>query len=591
MVRGRRESLLAVVSLSVCVVLGAVAVRAEASTPKAAGSLAEVLPEGAIAFAEVTDLGPLLERIRGSELWKALQKDERIAQLRNSPQFRKADAGRRILEGQLGMDLWTLGTRVLGYRVGVALYPRPDGGDEPDLVGIVRVRDGDVLRDLRQRVQPFLDLADNVVVNDRGDGIETFDFDGQLFAAVGPDWVCASNRSALLEQTVEALNKPSRQNTGRLAAEPAFQKMTSHLGADHLVRGYVNTGMIAQAMGGRFTPQKLDNPLGSLLLGGLLELANNTPYAGLTLDIGERDFMLRLGVAGNPRKLDEAHQVFFARPGEQGVPPMPQPEGFVGGLSLYRDFANWYRHRDDLLVERLLPEFDKFETGLSNLLPGKDVGEDVFPLFGNTFTLVAVRQSYAHLKGEPGIKLPGFAAIVELRKPQEATDLLQLFFQTLMAVLNFEAGQQGREPWLLSAEPFEGVTILHARYLQTPTGQDLPIVFNFAPASARVGNRFVLASSLETCRQLVRELKQPGGNGVGSPTRNLDFILNPPQLAELIEANAGLIVARGVQQGRPADRVRADLDGGLKLLRALKPIRLSTLLADETAEVRLEAGW
>ena len=83
-----------------------------------------------------------------------------------------------------------------------------------------------------------------------------------------------------------------------------------------------------------------------------------------------------------------------------------------------RDFTGWYRHREELLREQVLPGFDQFEAGLGNLLPGKDFSEDVLPLIGSNLTFVTAPQDYSHLDGEPGVKLPGFALIVELARPE-----------------------------------------------------------------------------------------------------------------------------------------------------------------------------
>ena len=42
--------------------------------------------------------------------------------------------------------------------------------------------------------------------------------------------------------------------------------------------------------------------------------------------------------------------------------------GMVGIGSIYRDFASWYANRAHLMQDQVLPGFDKFESGLANLL-------------------------------------------------------------------------------------------------------------------------------------------------------------------------------------------------------------------------------
>lgn len=69
--------------------------------------------------------------------------------------------------------------------------------------------------------------------------------------------------------------------------------------------------------------------------------------------------------------------------------------GLIGGWVLHRDFAGWYKRREELLDPKVLPEFDKFEAGLANLLPGKDYGTDILPSLGNRLTFVAARRTSA----------------------------------------------------------------------------------------------------------------------------------------------------------------------------------------------------
>ena len=61
---------------------------------------------------------------------------------------------------------------------------------------------------------------------------------------------------------------------------------------------------------------------------------------------------------------------------------------------------------------------------------------DILPMIGKRITFVSARQDYKHLDGEPGLKLPGFALIIELAKPAEGGDIFKMFFQTLTAILN-----------------------------------------------------------------------------------------------------------------------------------------------------------
>ena len=80
-------------------------------------------PSGAVFFAEVAGLDSWIDKLRHSPLVASLAVNPQVQAFYASPQGRKALAGRVLIEGQVGMDLWTLAKAALGGRVSVALYP------------------------------------------------------------------------------------------------------------------------------------------------------------------------------------------------------------------------------------------------------------------------------------------------------------------------------------------------------------------------------------------------------------------------------------------------------------------------------------
>jgi hypothetical protein len=562
---------------------GLLAQRALAESP----SLANSMPPGAIAYAEVADLESVIDRVQNSDYLKLVLANPQFQELQNSPQYKQAQAGRKVLETQLGMDLWTLGRKLLGKRVAVAAYPKPDS-QQPDAVAIIRVKDVKTLVELRERVEPLLEFSGATIKKSKiGKGVELVEINDKVFFAINDKWIAATNNRDLLTKTVALL---SGERGKSLAQDDAYRLMSGKMGTEHLVHVFVNTGALAEATGGRFgLPKKMDNPLFSLLVGGILELVVHSPYAGLTLDVDEEQFVLSAGVGGKQSELGETYAPFFAKPPETGTRPIPAPPELIGGVTIYRDFADWYSRREELLQPQLLPGFDKFEAGLANLLPGRDFGEDVLPQIGKNFTFVAARQDYSHLDGKPGVKLPGFAVIFELGRPDEGAETFQLFFQTLSAILNLQAGQQGRKPWLLDSEIYKDVKVSFGRYLKKPTGDRLPLVFNFMPASARVGDNFIISSSVDLCRQLIDELKKPANHKRVDKNLHLEFHFDP--FANIIEANQEFFQAQRIQQGRTPEEAKQDISAILKLLRYFKSLKFSTTATSDAFTVQLKGGW
>jgi hypothetical protein len=586
----------------------------EKDAAKAAGSaksssLAGTMPSGAVGYAEVTRLGDVLKRIQDSSYLEMVTSSSQFQGLQKLPQYKQGDAVRKIVETQLGMNLWKLFEELLHDRLAIAVYPKDGatpGTPAANVLAVLRGIDPQVLAQLRERIDPLLTLAQEQLVP--ADPIEgapanttVLSFKGQVTVALGDSWIVASSTRELLTRAVGLMSKQEldkkeldkkeldKRELGTLADDPSFRAMSEQMGKEHLVRAFVNTEMLTKAKGSRLTPEKLDNPLVSMFLGGLSELAAGSPYAGLALDVEEDRFVLTSGVAGDSRKLDEAHRVFFSDPDGPGTSAIPQLPSIIAGFTFHLDLANWYRQREKLLEAHLLPNFDKFETGLGALLPGKDVGEDVVPLIGKNLTFVTAPQDYSHLDGRPGVKLPGFAVIIDLARPDEGGDLLQLFFQTFSAILNLQAGQQNNQPWVMTSETFREVQISFGRYLKRPAGDQLPLVANFLPASARLGDKFIISSSLGLCRQLIEQMQQPAAGP--RPNRNLNFEFHPNALADILLANKEVFQARAIQQGQEAKQAEGEFSTMLQLLRFFDLFRLSTQVLPEAFQVQFEGSW
>ncbi len=574
----------------------AVAIACTQMASAAESDLPSVFPGGAVGYLELADAGQVVDRLRSSSYWTTLLESPQWRQAQETPQWRQAKAGATLLERQIGMDVWTAGKQLLGHRAAVALYPR-DAGERPNVVVVVRTIDAKTLSQLRERLAPVLALAeDKLRVSQSLDGIEQINLDDQGFLAWKGDWLAFSDRQQLLDDTVKLLKEGEGKS---LSEDEPFQAMieqstwnvASSTTDVRLLRLYANMSMLNTAAGGRIVPEKLDNALGSLLLGEGLQLATRSPYLSVALDVTDDGWLAKGTMAGNRAELGDNYAPFFPPDGERGVGPFPEVPQLLGGVTLYRDFATWYDHREQLLQEQLMPEFDKFESGLANLLPGKDFGQDVLPLLGRRLTFVAAPQDFAHLDGEPSVKLPGFALVVELAKPDEAAAILQLFTQTLAAILNIEAGQQGRQPWVMTSEAYHDVQIAYAAYLDKPSGDQLGIAFNFLPATARVGDKYILSSSLGLCRQLVDALQRPATKVADAAPRTIDSEFHVEPIVDLLEANREFFHGRMIQEGRTADEATAEFDALLTLLRSFSTLRLSTVTEPETFQVQFVGSW
>lgn len=568
-------------------------------------SLVSALPDGALATLEIAKFAALIERIETSPVLKALLDSPQWQDVLKKEPAQKAMAGKAIAEGVLQMNLWDFAKTYLGDRGVVGIYPPSKPGGQPDGVLIIRVKQAELLKTLWDRLTPVLPLAGNKLsVSDYEGGGRLITVEDGHQIVIRDRWIVITKVKTLLGETLRNLANGT-QSGGGLAGKPAWKQMAAQLGHDHEVQFCLNLPGLTTLAGHRVIPSKLDNGVLSLLFGGYLELAGNSAYLGSTIDISENGVRWRTAVAGDAGQLDAAHRPFVID-GETARAGVPSLDSRLNGFSLTRDFAGWYRNRESLLDAKLLPGFDKFETGLATFLPGKDFGEDVLPLLGQRLTILTAPQSFAHLKGKPGVQLPGFAILLDLAKPAEANDLLTLVFQTVIGISNLQAMQEGRQPFVMTSESYHDVQIAYAKYLKQPAGDTLPISANFQPASARVGNRFVISTSIAMCRQMIDILQSGPTEAATSPAppatrtdtatnssgvRDVYFDISPAVAADLLEANTPVLQAQSLQQGKSAEQSAREIGVLLQLLRQLTPITFTSTRRADRWELELNVGW
>ena len=444
---------------------------------QAAKPLSQAMPAGALAYAEVNGLGERLIDLRDSDLLKAVMASPQFKALQEEKQWTQFMAGRGVVEGYLGMDVWKAADKLFN-EIAVGVYP--GAGGQPAMVVMFRVSDAEAWAKVRKQIDPLFTLADEAVKREKAGDREILNFTDQLFVTFDKDWALLASTRPLLAKGLAGLQGKLSKS---MAGDAALKQMRADMGDGHLAEVCLNVPAAAKAYGLPLAvPEKLDDGGASFLFHGILEVAAGSPYLGLTLDADKTGLKLTSSVAGDVAKAREKHAWFLSDPAKAGTRDFPAVPGLMGGFSMHRNLAEWYKKREELLTEDQQAGFDEFEAGLGNLLPGHNVEDDVMPAFGSTFTLIAARQTFDHLPGEPGIKLPGFALIFDLEKAENGR-LFQLVFQTIVTIFNLTAAEEGmqRQPSVMTAVVHKGVPINTIEYLKPPQGKQLNISYNFVP--------------------------------------------------------------------------------------------------------------
>ncbi len=179
---------------------------------RGADSSASSTPDDAVVFVEATDLGSLVRLVKGSTAHQVVQATPQSEKAWQTPQARKLLAAIQIAETQLGIDAWTAVEQLLSGTVTLSVHPH-EGRSQPDGVLLVRPANSEIIPRLRERLEPFLVLAeDNITTKDK-DGALHVQIGDDLTVIYGDDWLGLSNSRELLERF--GGGRAGRQRTGK----------------------------------------------------------------------------------------------------------------------------------------------------------------------------------------------------------------------------------------------------------------------------------------------------------------------------------------------------------------------------------------
>jgi hypothetical protein len=543
------------------------------------------LPTGAVAVAETHQLGAVLERFEKSVPGKFFESPLVQSLLAKSPPVRRLQAALRVASRQLNMDVWTLNRKMLADRAALGIYL--SSKNQPQILLAIRPADQQLLADAWERMKDvlILVLGDQYDDSATAEGSRVVSLGDKVFIARRQDVLLLSSDSALLQKGLRA---QSSKNLEVLAAS-SFGGLPSAMGTNHLFQGFLDVGPIRAANKERASTYKSpaeENALGALLFGGFHAVGKQAKFVGAISDLKPDRWTTTLRMDVGTSAMGLQHAGFFPTAG-LGAPTIPDVPGRIGGVALYRDLSGLYPQRGKLLSTNAQSAFDRGMGQIANLLPGMDIGADVLPTVGPRMVFLAAQPEYAGLGGSPGVKIPAMALVVELKDADKAADFLSIAYHSIVTFMNFTARERGGHAVVPSSASYHGVQVAYCRPLKPVKGTRLPMEYNFSPAAARVGDRFIISTQLPLCQKLIDYYAaNPSETAKGSASETV--VVSPQALAKLIESNSDALTAQMVQSGTPAVAGRLALSTVQRMLQLVKTVQAHSTAGKSSYEAVLE---
>lgn len=276
-----------------------------------------------------------------------------------------------------------------------------------------------------------------------------------------------------------------------------------------------------------------DTPNPLLVLGAWVDVLRRASYLTLSLSPRADGLALTVRMPKGLSTLPPESAMHVPPAGQPGARPLLVPRGTLLSSSYYLDLAKFWEHRERLLDEEGRKGLEQAQRDLGKFLAGMPLSK-LLAQSGVYQRFVVVSPQGSSYQARPALVQPAFALVAEMREPDALAKALDTILRTLAlgftTQVRLKLVEEQLGDWKLVGYRFDETSPL-------PADTD-NVRFNFSPCYARVGNQFLISSTLELGRELVglldREAKAPAtsllqtflarisGEGVAAYLRNLE---------------------------------------------------------------------
>jgi hypothetical protein len=414
----------------------------------------------------------------------------------------------------------------------------------------------------------------------------TVRFGDKLHAAVAGSALLLSNSDQALHAGLDRHKNGGKQSMADVCGVGEAAQLLS---PQPLISLWLNMARIRQfpeAKAAYKSPPR-DDPVQTIALGEYLSLLGRTPYvcAGFYLD---KDGFLASVRTPRGREGMGADKLLHLPPaGAPGSRPLLKPENVLYSESKYFDIANIWKERDKLFNEKQVQQFNAAEKNAAPFLVGTKLSK-LFMQAGPYYRFVAAHQSKTGYKTTPKISIPAFALVWELREPEAFGKSMETILRGVALLAGSNANLR------LVEERYKDCKLVGYRFPEDkPLKGDVnDLRFNFAPCFTRVGDQFVVSSTIELCRELVDLIHKEGNTPTRGHAATTRANLYGSGAAGYLQTIEDLLVTQiTLDQAVTLEQGRQQVKAFFDIIRKLGALSLEARFHDKTFQydVRLRA--
>ncbi len=565
--------------------LGPVLGGANVSAQEVPDEAAEILPASTILYLEVPSPADLIAQVVEHPLRERIEKLDAVRQGKRTPPYLAFVGFVAGLEAELEMKWPEIVREVAGQGAIVAFEPKDEGlliglhGEDgatqqqliESLIRLVRLgrqgNDRDPVREATYRDLPVYRIGDARVTR------------------VG-DWIWITNQDSVGKGLIDALHDGTEDS---LAGSEAF-RTAAQTGRDHAIWSWGNLEALRERAGSEGIPDRTDNAIGELLIGGLIDLARHVPDLTLVADVNDQGLSLSAVTPFRSEWTSESREYWWGPEDRGQAPPRLAVAESLMQIEFHRDLSEMWLRAGDLYVDSTVDQFDQAESTLSTLFAGADFGEDILGAFAPTGHLIVARQTFDDPALVPDIRLPSFALVFEMEDAERMGPQLQQNFQDLIGFVNITGAMNGQPRLYQRSDSGDDWVLAIAEY-RAQAGADRqakPINYNFSPSLGFRGNRCVVASTAQLARQLVTaDVGETSRSTAG--VSNTTAIVESATLAAVLDDNRDQLIAQSmIDDGKTRDEATRDVGILIELLTWIDSATLDFSHGEDQAELKVD---
>jgi len=524
-------------------------------------------------FVKVDQPRKLVETVTTLDLVKQLQQIDVVKELYDSTTLRRYFQLLAYFEKQIGAKWPEALDRLAG---GGAVLAVQFDTEPPTVLLVVQGKDEALL-------QKFAETGLQVIEQELGrqeskDKIEKGLYQKIATYRIGKEYHAAAAGSALLFSNSEqglhgAIDRHLDGGKKSLAGVKGVAEARKMLPAEPLAWAWLNLENVRQFPQVKdIFKQPNDNFLLSVPFGGLLDVAGRAPFLCAGFYQEKDSFRLTFRLPRGREGMAPEMAVHIPPADQPGSRPLLEPKGVVLSTSFYLDVSKFWEDRARLFNKETAQALEDFDKDSGRILFGQRLS-NLLTKAGAYHRIVVAHQEKRSYKKAPKLLLPAFAAVIEMRDP----DGFSRSMETLLRAAALGLGNQYKLK--LTEEKHGNYEIVGYLFPEKiALKEDVSdLRFNFSPCFVRVGNQFVVSSTLELAHELIDLLEKEAKSSVkGSAAASRTQVYASGGVEILKDFEDQLMTQIILGQAVPADEARKQVQALTDLVRQLGMLQIET---------------